>query len=101
MTSMGVCIYRRGRESTAVATPSRLTWRGQPLVPEWPAITSVWTAITSSSALRRIRCSIQRVQLGPTPMTGPLPRGKVFSLGASGLSPWVTSTAAHRSGTTP
>lgn len=51
------------------------------MVPEWPAITSVWTAIPSSSALRRIRCSIQRVQLGPTPMTGPLPRGKVFPWG--------------------
>ena len=64
-----------------MATPSRLTWRGQPLVPEWPAITSVWTAIPSSSALRRIRCSIQRVQLGAHADDGPLPRGKVFFLG--------------------
>ena len=33
------------------------------------------------------------MQLGPKPITGPFPRGKVFSLDASGESPWVTSKA--------
>ena len=37
---MGVCIYRRGTDSTAVAMPSRMICMGQPLVPEEPAITS-------------------------------------------------------------
>ena len=98
---MGVCIYRRGRESTAVAIPSRLICMGQPLVPEEPAMTSSWTSSPSSSAFRSSRRAIQRVQLGPSPMTGPPPRGKVLSLDASGESPWVTSTATQQSGAIP
>ena len=57
---MGVCIYRRGRESTAVAIPSRLICMGQPLVPEEPAMTSSWTSSPSSSAFRSSRRAIQR-----------------------------------------
>ena len=61
-------------------------------------MTSYWTDRFSSSALAARRLAIQRVQLGPRPITGPPPRGKVLSLEASGLSPWVTSTATHQLG---
>ena len=98
---MGVCIYRRGTDSTAVAIPSRMICMGQPLVPEEPAITSYWTGRSSSCALGSSRLAIQRVQLGPRPITGPFPRGKVLSLEASGESPWVTSTATQKSGARP
>ena len=85
-------------DTTAVATPSRLTWMGQALVPLEPDMTSSWIGMSSSFASSLSRPDRDRAQLGPTPMTGPPPSLKVSCLDASGLSPWVTSTATHRSG---